>query len=57
MESALLDNTVIRAHMCVAGGSKKTVAKPNKLLAGVEVDSAPSFTFSPKDSAMHSGSS
>jgi len=30
MESVLLDSTVIRAHMCAAGGSKKTVVKPNK---------------------------
>lgn len=30
MESVLLDNTVIRAHMCAAGGSKKTGCKPHK---------------------------
>jgi transposase len=29
-ESVLLDSTVIRAHMCAAGGSKKTGVKPNK---------------------------
>jgi putative transposase len=29
MESVLLDSTVIRAHMCAAGGSKKTGGKPN----------------------------
>ena len=31
MESVLLDSTVIRAHMCATGGSKKTVRKPHKL--------------------------
>ena len=30
MENGLLDSTVIRAHMCAAGGSKKTVHKASK---------------------------
>jgi transposase len=30
MESVLLDSTVVRAHMCAAGGSKKTVASLNR---------------------------
>ena len=29
MESVLLDTTVIRAHLCAAGGSKKTGVKQN----------------------------
>jgi transposase len=31
MESVMPDSTVIRAHMCAAGGSKKTAARTNKL--------------------------
>ncbi len=30
MESVIPDSTVIRAHMCAAGGSKKTAARLNK---------------------------
>jgi transposase len=30
MESVMPDSTVIRAHMCAAGGSKKTVVKRSK---------------------------
>jgi transposase len=30
MESVLLDSTVVRAHMCAAGGSKKTATSLNK---------------------------
>ena len=30
MESVLLDSTVVRAHMCAAGGSKKTAASLNR---------------------------
>lgn len=30
MESVLLDSTVIRAHMCAAGGSKKTATSLNR---------------------------
>jgi putative transposase len=41
MESVMLDSTVIRAHMCAAGGSKKTVAKLNKHSDAVKADSAP----------------
>ena len=43
MESAIIDSTVIRAHMSAAGGSKKTEVKPNKPLVAVEVVSAPRF--------------
>ena len=31
MECVMLDGTVIRAHMCASGGSKKTAAKTSKL--------------------------
>ena len=30
MESVLLDSTVIRAHMCAAGGSKKTAVNQSR---------------------------
>jgi len=30
MESVMLDSTVIRTHMCAAGGSKKTVVKRSR---------------------------
>ena len=30
MESILLDSTVVRAHMCAAGGSKKTAVSLNR---------------------------
>jgi putative transposase len=46
MESVILDSTVIRAHMCAAGGSKKTVVKRNNLSDAVAVDSVQRFTSS-----------
>lgn len=54
MENVLVDSTVIRAHMCAAGGSKKTVlsvSKPSDAAAG---DSAPRFTSSWMDWAIPS---
>ena len=30
MESVLLDSTVVRAHMCASGGSKKTASRKSK---------------------------
>jgi transposase len=57
MENAFLDSTVVRAHMCAAGGSKKTVGKPSKHWAAVEADSAPSSIFLLKAWAMGFGSS
>ena len=44
MESVMLDSTVIRAHLCAAGGSKKTGVKRNKLSDAAAVDSAQKFT-------------
>lgn len=45
MESVLIDSTVIRAHMCASGGSKKMVDKASKPLAAVEADSVAKSTF------------
>ena len=44
MESVLIDSTVIRAHMCAAGGSKKTVVKKSRHSDVVEADSVARFT-------------
>jgi transposase len=41
MENVLLDSTVVRAHPCAAGASKKTVVKPPKHLGAAEAASAP----------------
>lgn len=41
MENLILDSTVIRAHPCAAGASKKTVDKLNKPWDAVAVASAP----------------
>jgi putative transposase len=41
MENLILDSTVIRAHPCAAGASKKTVDKLNKPWDAVEAASAP----------------
>ena len=38
------DSTVVRAHPCAAGASKKTVANRPKLLAGAEAGSVPRST-------------
>jgi transposase len=40
MESVMFDSTVIRAHMCASGGSKKTVVRKSKHLGAVEADLA-----------------
>jgi transposase len=44
MEHVIIDSTVVRAHPCAAGASKKTVVKSPKPWAGVEEDSAPKST-------------
>ena len=41
MENVLLDSTVVRAHPCAAGASKKTVARLNRPWDAAEVGSAP----------------
>ena len=41
MESLMIDSTVVRAHPCAAGASKKTVGKPRRRSDAVEVGSAP----------------
>lgn len=41
MESLMLDSTIVRAHPCAAGASKKTVGKPRKPLGAAGVVSAP----------------
>jgi transposase len=43
MESLMIDSTVVRAHPCAAGASKKTVGKPPRLLDAAEVALAPKF--------------
>jgi len=44
MEHVIIDSTVVRAHPCAAGASKKTVVNRPRLLAGAEVGSVPKFT-------------
>ncbi len=46
MENAIFDSTVIRAHMCAAGGSKKTVSRMNKPWGVVEVGSVQRYISS-----------
>ena len=41
MEHVIIDSTVIRAHPCAAGASKKLVVKRRKPWAGAEEASAP----------------
>jgi hypothetical protein len=41
LENGLLDSTVVRAHPCAAGASKKTADKQNKLWAAVGAGLAP----------------
>jgi len=41
MENGLLDSTVVRAHPCAAGASKKTAGRSNKPWDAVEVGLAP----------------
>ena len=43
MENVLLDSSVVRAHPCAAGASKKTVVKRLRPWDVAEVDSAPKF--------------
>ena len=44
MENLILDSTVVRAHPCAAGASKKTEGKQNKPLDAAEGDSVPRST-------------
>ena len=44
LEWLMLDSSVVRAHACAAGASKKTVVKPPKRLVAVRVASAPRST-------------
>ena len=44
MEHVIIDSTVVRAHPCAAGSSKKRAVNRPRLLAGVEAGSAPRFT-------------
>lgn len=44
MENLILDSTVVRAHPCAAGASKKAVGKQNRPLGAAEGDSAPRST-------------
>ena len=39
MEYLMVDSTVVRAHPCAAGASKKTVGRPSKPLAAVAAGS------------------
>jgi len=39
MEYLIIDSTIVRAHPCAAGASKKTVVNRPRLLAGAEVGS------------------
>ncbi len=43
MEYLMVDSTVVRAHPCAAGASKKTVGKPSKPLGEAEAGSALKF--------------
>jgi len=44
MEHFILDSTIVRAHPCAAGASKKTEAKPLKPWDAAEVVSVPRST-------------
>ena len=46
MTAVMLDSTAVRAHMCAAGGSKKTVDRRNRLSVAVALDSAAKSTSS-----------
>jgi transposase len=41
MEHVIIDSTVVRAHPCAAGASKKKVVSRPRLLVGAEAASAP----------------
>jgi transposase len=51
LEWVMLDSSIVRAHACAAGASKKTVDRPHKPSVAAAVASAPS-SMSP---SMHSG--
>ena len=44
MEHVIIDSTVVRAHPCAAGASKKRVVNRPRLLVGVEAGSVPRST-------------
>ena len=44
MEHVIIDSTVVRAHPCAAGASKKRAVNRPRLLVGVEAGSVPRFT-------------
>jgi transposase len=44
MEHLIIDSTIVRAHPCAAGASKKKAVKPNKPWDAVEGASAPRST-------------
>jgi hypothetical protein len=44
MENLILDSSVIRAHPCAAGASKKTAGRRNRPSAAVGAGSAPKST-------------
>jgi transposase len=44
MEHLIIDSTVVRAHPCAAGASKKTAGRQSKPLDEVVAGSAPKFT-------------
>ena len=44
MENLIIDSTIVRAHPCAAGAPQKTVAKPPRPLAAVEVAFRPRST-------------
>jgi transposase len=46
LEWLLLDSSIVRAHACAAGASKKTVGKPPRRLVAAAVASAPRSTSS-----------
>ena len=44
MESLMIDSTIVRAHPCAAGASKKTVGKPRNRWGAAGAGSAPKST-------------
>ena len=43
MENGMVDSTIVRAHACAAGATKKTVDKLNKRWAAAGAGLAPKF--------------
>jgi transposase len=43
MENGMVDSTIVRAHACAAGATKKTAVKLSRPWGAVEVVSAPKF--------------